>query len=330
MNKSRIFKFWPLFAAVSAVVLISGLILGILLGYNYAADKIEHKTLEVSYDAVVLLGEDTESELQTLCEDQLTVNNIKYTQKRTYEVTNGGVLEYTFVSSVSSETLEKVRAAVSEAITADGSIYADAEMYVNVHEYRAQAMYETLWRGAIAIGVGAVVALVYIGVRCGLGRALAGACLALHDSAFVLAVLAIARIPVYTYAPVLFGAIGALLSVLLWLVQSVKMRETFKDASLRGVSAQEAITVSLKSSMPIMLVLLVALAVTVGLFGGIAVGGVRLFVLPLLIPVAVSAYSSLCLGPVLYAPIKNKFDKMALKRRRRYSGSQKQKEVEEA
>lgn len=330
MNKSRIFKLWPLFTAVSAVILIAGLVLGILFGYNYAADKIESKTIEVTYDAVVLIGEKTEEDLQKLCEDQIKACGLKYTQKRTYEVTNGGMLEYTFASSASAEKLQAVKAAVESAIYAEDSVYADAEMYVNVHEYRAQPMYEAIWRGAIGVGVGVIVALVYVGIRCGLGRALVGACLALHDSALVLAILALTRIPVYTYAPVLFASVGALLSVLLWLIQSVKMRENFKEASFRGVSAAEAISASLKSSLPAIVAILIALAVPVALFGGIAVGGVRLFVLPLLLPIAVSAYSSLCLGPVLYAPIKDKFDKMALKRKRRYAGAQKQTEVEEA
>lgn len=329
MNNSRIFKLWPIFAAISAVILISGLILGILLGYNYSAEKVESKTLEVTYDAVVLIGENTEEDLQKLCESQLDANSLKYTQKRTYEVTNGGMLEYTFEASVSTEKLQAVKSAVESAIYATDSAYADAEMYVNVHEYQAQAMYETVWRGAVAVGVGVIVALVYIGIRCGLGKALVGACLAVHDSAMVLAILAITRIPVYAYAPVLFGAIGALLSVLLWLMQSVKMRENFKDAEFRNLSATEAISASLKSSILAIVAILVALAVPVALFGGIAASGVRLFVLPLLLPIAVAAYSSLCVGPVLYAPIKSKFDSMALKRRRRYAGAQKQKEAEE-
>ena len=49
-------KLWPIFVAVSAVVILAGVILYALFGFNVSAEKPEYKTFEVQYNVVVGLS----------------------------------------------------------------------------------------------------------------------------------------------------------------------------------------------------------------------------------------------------------------------------------
>ena len=95
----------------------------------------------------------------------------------------------------------------------------------------------------MALAVAAVVVLVYIGFRFGWGRTLTGLCLTVHDVFLTLALFALTRIPMAAAAPLLVAAAAAVISLLLWMVQCMKMRETFKDPAFRTMDAEEAVNV---------------------------------------------------------------------------------------
>lgn len=325
MNKRfGIAKLLPLWLALSAVVIIVGIVLYALFGFNYAAS--ETKTFEVTYNAVVSINE-KEEELQQICEDAFSANGLKYSDKTVYDElstsyfseTGENVLVYTFSGSVSDEALSTVENAV-KAKLGENELYRDVS--VSAHMQTRESFYESAWRGAIGIAVGAIVALIYVGIRFGIGSALTGLVACVHDSVLTLALLAIARIPVYAYTPLLFAAIAAFLSLLLWIVQCTKMRESFKDPAYGALSAEEAVQESYKASWKTGLAVSGTLAAVVAVIGLVAASGVRLFMLPALIPVLVGTYSSLVVAPALFVPIKARFDRMKLKRKR-YAGKQK-------
>lgn len=331
-NRIRPVKLLPVWIAVSAVVILAGIILTALLGFNFSADKPKSKTFEVQYDVLIQITESEEA-LQDVCEDAFEKAGIEFVGSAVteevdpstlYETVNKKLV-YTFAGSVSDDSLaqaaESVRTAVEEMKTSDTKL-ENSEVYVSYHSLNNQVFYEAVWRGAVAIAVGAIVALIYVGIRFGVGSALTGLCLCVHDALFTLAVFAIARIPTYYFAPLVFAAMAVVLSVILWTVQCFKMRENFKDPSYAALSAEEAVAESGKTAWKIIVGIAVSLAVVFIVCGALATSASRLFLLLGVVPVAVAVYSSLLLGPAIHVPVKAAFDKLKAKRSR-YVGKKK-------
>lgn len=322
----------PIFLAISAVILIAGIVLYALFGFN--CDSGAGKSFEVTYDAVVTIS-DGGDRVEEVCEETFSSVGIDYEKK--YEAapaidsssladTGDFTVRYLFGEDVSDETLAAVKNTVEGVLTSE---FEGAEIYIAVRSQAAASTFaEPAWRGAVALAVAAVVVLVYIGFRFGWGRTLTGLCLTVHDVFLTLALLAITRIPVAAAAPLLFAAAAAVISLLLWMVQCMKMRETFKDPAFRTMDAEEAVNECSKSSYKAVLYVVAALAVVFIVVGAVAAPGVRTFFLPLLLPLAVSAYSSLVLGPTLYLPMK-KLDDRSNAKKGRYVGKKKAEKAEE-
>ena len=322
----------PIFLAVSAVILIAGIVLFALFGLHFETQA--GKSFEVTYDAVVTIA-GGEERVEEICEDTFESLGIGYEKKSeaapaidssSLSSTGDVTVRYLFAEDTSADALRSAQDAVESVIAGE---FAGADVYIVVRTQGAALFFgEPAWRGAVALAVAAVVVLVYIGFRFGWGRALTGLCLTAHDVLLTLALLAITRIPVAAATPLLFAAAAAVISLLLWMVQCMKMRETFKDPAFRTMDAEEAVNECGKTSNKTVLFVAAALAVVFIVAGAVAAAGTRAFFLPLLLPLAVSVYSSLVLGPTLYLPLKRLDDRNNAKKGR-YVGKKKAEKAEE-
>ena len=344
MNNKRL-QLLPLWAAISAVIIIAGIVLMALLGFNTALDKPSAKTFDVYYNVVVDLSEGGEDKLKDLCEDAFAKAGISYEQAEVLEGQTAPVslnqsgfsstgtdflLRYTFAGDVSDEKLASAKAAAEAAIDGDKMFLTPAETYVSFDTVTLQPMNEAMWRGAVGVAVAAVVALIYVAIRFGLGCALTGLVACVNDAFLTLAVLAIARIPVYAFAPMLYAAIAAVVSAVLWLVRCMKLRDAAKEPSAGALSAEESVaqvcrdtdkTVWLAAGLTLAVVLVAALCT-------LTTGAMPVFAAALL-PVAAGLYSSMLLAPALHVKVKAKFDAMK-KKHVRYEGKKKAKADAEA
>lgn len=326
-------KLLPVWIAISAVILIAGIVLFALMGFNTTPEARNNKTVEVSYGVTVEITTGAEEKLEETCKAAFEANGLKPIHENLVveidsnsgSVTGDKKLVYTFADSASFAALEAARAQIDAA---KGEFPATADIFVSVHGGEGSLFGESIWRGAIALVVGAVVVLVYIGIRFGIGAALTGLTTCVHDSFLALAFLAITRIPVYAFAPLLYAGVAAVVSLLLWLIQCIKMRENFKEPSYKSLSAEEAVAQSGKTALGWILGVGGAIALTIAVCGGIATAGVRLFLLPALVPVAAAIYSSLLFGPALHVYVKAAFDKRKLKSKR-YAGKAKAQETKD-
>ena len=217
MNNKRL-NLLPVWAAISAVIIIAGIVLMALLGFNNSLDRPESKNFDVYYNVVVDLSEERKATLEGYCEDAFAAQGIAYEEKTTLSgqtdpvsqnqssftgTGNDFVLRYTFSADVSDEALAAAKAAVEANIGGNQEFspdYNGAETSVSYYTLELQAMNESVWRGAIAVAVGAIVALIYVAIRFGMGCALTGLVACVNDAFLTLSVFAIARIPVYTFA----------------------------------------------------------------------------------------------------------------------------------
>lgn len=322
-------KLLPVWLAVFATFLIAGIVLFALLGFNFSPEARDNKTVEVSYGVAVEIAENGEENLEDVCEKAFDANGLKpIHENRVSEIdSNSGSatgdkkLVYTFSGDVSDEALQAARAAIDGA---KAQFPATSDIFVSVHGGEGSVFGESIWRGAVALAVGAIVVLVYIGIRFGVGAALTGLTVCAHDVLFTLALFAVTRIPVYAFAPLLYAGVAAVVSLILWMMHCIKMRDNFKEPSFKSLSAEEAVAQSVKTSRPWVIGIVISLAAAIVLLGGIATAGVRLFLLPALIPVAVALYSSLLFAPALHVPVKAAFDKRKLSRKRYNAKSKKE------
>lgn len=337
MSKKRL-NLLPVWAAISAVIIIAGIVLMALLGFNEALDRPESKTFDVYYNVVVDLSEDRKSELATYCEDAFADAGILFTDKQTLEgqtdpvstgqgsfssTGNDFLLRYTFSADVSDESLAAAKAAVEASIAGNEGFALPAETYVSFDTISLQPMNEAMWRGAVAVAVAAIVALIYVAVRFGIGSALTGLVACVNDAFLTLAVFAIARIPVYAFAPMLYAAVAAVLSAIFWLIRCMKLRDDAKEPSAGTFSAEESVANAVRATdkivwavAGILLALLAVCALCTVMTGAAAVFAGAL------VPVAAALYSSMLLAPALHVKVKARFD--AMKRRHaRYEGKKK-------
>ena len=325
MNKFTPWKRLPIWLAVSAVVIIAGIILMALLGFNTAAEKPDNTKFEDEYNIIVINDEKMQDSIKTYCEDVFESNDLcaadVQTTQGTGETQDRNAFIYTFTGEVSAEKQAKVKSEVESKIAANEALSADlVDIYTSWHTETVTSTADHVWRGAIAVGV--VVALVYLGIRFGLGCALTGLAISLHDALFTLAVLAIARIPVYAAAPVWYAAIAALLSLAFWLIHCIKLR-TLKKESQVPLDADTAVEGGYTGAWKWVAVSAGLVAVVVLLTGLIATAGVRTMALPLLIAVVAAAYSNLLLGPAIHLHVRRALDKFSRGNKLKYVGKEK-------
>lgn len=332
-------KFWPLFVAVSAVVILAGIILYALLGFNVTAEKPDYKSFEVQYDVVAVIN-NKEEDVQKVCEDAFAANGLKFESKNTYDEVAGSLtlptgakrLVYTFSADAPEEALASAKAAAEENLVFknEAGETLGVESAVSVVTVAGESFYEAGWRAAVAIAVGAVVVLVYIGIRFGVPSGLSGLVGMVNAVFFTLGFFAITRIPLFAVAPLLYAAIAAVSFALFWLLHCMKMRENFKSPEFSKFEADEAVAESLKTSDKFVYFTAGAIGIALLAVGAVAAAGVRTLVLPALVAAAVSLYSASLLTPSVHVYCKRAFDKIKKNKVRKYSGKKKKGETEEA
>ena len=341
MNKpARTFKLFPVWIAVSAVILLAGIVLFALLGFNTSAERPESKTVDVSYNVSVALAPDGEETLEEICETAFEQNGLRYDDKTLLDEQSapvsstqtgftptgaGWLLRYTFAADTDDADLAAVVTAIRtevEAALGAQTFPAAAEVNVSSHTLVNQSMNEAIWRGAVGLAVGVVVALAYVGLRFGAGAAVTGLTMCVHDALLTLAFFAITRIPVYSFAPLLFAAIAAVVSVALWLVRCAKLRDIAKEPATASLPAGDAVGEACAATDKTVLAISGVLAAVFAVCAAcIPVGG-ALIAAPAIACFALTAYSSMLFAPALHVPVKAAFDRLKAKRRR-YAGKTK-------
>ena len=330
IKRLKSLKLWPLYLAVSAVVILAGIILYALMGFNTAMDKAEYKTFEVRYNVVAVIN-NKEEEVQKVCEDAFQANGLSYSAKNVYSdvagstnlETGGKRLVYEFAASTADTALAAAKTTAESKLAfkgADGEDLA-VEMNVTVNTVKGQSFYEASWRAAVAIAVGAVVVLVYLGVRFGVASALSGLVGMVNATFFTLGVFAVFRIPVYSAAPLLYAAIAAIAFTLLWLLHCMKMRDNFKDPDFGKYDAASAVASSLLTSDKTVYWTAGAFALAIALVGAVTASTAMMaLVLPALVAVCAGLYSAALFAPSVHVPCKCAIDKFKSRKTPTYQG----------
>lgn len=313
MKTDALSKKLPVWIAVSAVIMVIGLVLFFVTGFNLSPQATDKKSVAIAYDSYITIDDKLVDEVENICNDVFSSTdlNVKYTYKST--VSGGGTLEFVFDSDTDSVALETAKDAIISSLESSSGELSNATYEGVVHVYASESMYKYIWRGAIAGAAAVLFAFVYVAIRYKLSMGAVVAVTAVHDVALVIALSLICRVSVSPYFMGIL-AFALVYSILNSCAVFSEMRKCLKDENVKQLPSEEAAAVmssaSRKVSLRIAVLTFAALAVLV-LFTIFFSKGVFLSVIPAILSVAVSAYSSCIFVPALYTPFKVAADKRA-------------------
>lgn len=316
MNKTvGKFKLW---AILSALVIVAGIVILAVFGFNPDTTVSDVKTLSVELESYVDISDARVESVKEICESEFEKAGLKdaYTVKA--DMSNGGELLYVFDKNTDDAKLNEAKDAIGAALNAasegDGAL-SGAFFYVSTGSENAIAVVPSgyIWRGALAGAVILLVIFVYVSVRYKLNMGIAGTVSSLVGALLTLAVVALVRIPVTTSVAYI-GAFALLFTALTSMLTFNKMRENFKTDEYKAMSAEEAVSSSVQTKSVLFFALLSIIALV--LVGAIAVTSVRWFAVAALVAVVMGTFSSLIFMPAMYLPMKKISDKRAAERAR--------------
>ena len=330
MKTNFLRKKWPVWLSISGAILLIGLIMFLVFGFHLSVTERDTKSVSVNYDAYLTLDESLLETAEDTCLTVIDEYSVSLKQVKRASYTSGGCFEFVFEDSVDTATLESVKDAMLSALSSkEGVSQAYYTASVNANVMAVNAAY--IGRFAIALGCAIVIAFAYVAIRFRLGAGVTVAALAVHDVLMVLAFTAITRIPV-TIAFVGAVAFALAISLLLSVLSFVYVRSLKEDENLKAMPQEEAFELVMKRARKTVCVfsaLALVAIVGVALLSLISSVSLLTFAVPAAFAVLVSAYSSICLLPVIYMPMKAIADKRAAEKAIKYVAAQK-KTVEES
>ncbi len=347
MSKLNLKKLLPVFMAISIAIVVAGIILFAVLGFNASLDRPVQDKLDVKYDSNI--GAQNETTLQNFAEKTLTDAKISFEKEIVKDYTstndtNGSLIESSYrivrytLSGGDETAYTAAKDKIADEIAAHSGLngdqpdiyyYADGSVSLYQEQLALAGTGSAGWRGAIALAVGAIVALVYVTFRFGVPCGVAGLVTCAHDGLFTAALFAVLRIPVYSSAPLLYAAVSVFVSALLWVFYANRIRAIYKDPDTASLPAETVADRARSEGWKTALLLAGLCGIVIAVLGLVGTLGSIALVLPAIIGVAVPVYSTFVFGPAVFAVVRKQFDKRRAVRNRVYVGKKKKADTEE-
>ena len=330
MNKNKTLF---LSLVISLVIIIAGVVLFSVFGFNGDGTYKDKTVITVSGSTVMTTDDDFMGELKDVCKDALKDADAKVSSVAKLESTDSIKFEYTLRGSYNDAEITALVSAVKGAIdakkTAD-NMYGQAFLKVNGHTLEGVNHYKYFWTFAISALVVAVVAFVYFVIRFNLSLSIAMGVACLHDVLLTWGFIALTRIPMGAGVAAV-GALALLASVFVNGLVFEKMRRDFKTET--KLNATDAVYASLKQTKNLVITTLALMLVVFAILAivGIIVGlDLTFMMLGAIVAVIVVGYSSLVVCPALVAILKEKFDaRKSAKAKYNYSSDKNEKQLSE-
>ncbi len=303
--KTNLSKKLPLFSALSLAVMVVALVMFFLFGFNVASQEADRKVISITYDSYITIDEDLEEEVEDTCKAVIKSEGCSYLYVRSSTISGGGIIEFAFDTSYDTSLLESVKDAMLEKLSTEGEL-ANSTYEGVVQSLTSRSFSSYIGRAAIAGAVCAVFAFLYVLIRFGLAQSVVTLLNALHDSLLVVALALIFRIPVTTtfVAVVAFALVYSLINSML---SFVEVRRIANKEDVKLMAIEDSVALSLKAGKKASLKLAAVTAAALAVLGAVSAFtafGITLMVVPAVIAVCVSLYSSFVFLPEGYSLIK--------------------------
>ena len=307
----RITNKLPVWLAVPAVLIIAGLVLFFVLGFQPAASIADSRSLVVSHDQYVNADEELKDAFVDICLAQIEEADVELIDYDVADTATGGYAEFRFAPETENGTLSSLLSGILTALESDAELgngnYAGSQ-----HDNVSQYAYDYIWRAAVSAGVALALAFVYVMIRYRVSMGIAALAAGVLDVAMTLALVLILRIPVTTVLSA--AAIFAVFfSVLVSCVAFGRMRSLLKSEEYADKPAGEAMEDAARAAVRPVLILGIAAIVFFALLSVFCGAAIRAFTLPALCAVAASTFSGTLLSPSLAAALRVCWEKIVVK-----------------
>ena len=292
-------RFSVITLAVAIVLLAVSIIVSVLCGVNYGAGLKDSKTVTVTVNSFVYNNE--REVLEETCENVFEANGIS--AKFVYRSQMSGdnrELAFVFDAKTDDAKLATVKTALkaklneeagNEASALNGAIVNVASSSEAIQTAIASAR---LWRSAIAVGVFAILAFVYVAIRHGLSYGLVALVAPLTTAILTTSLTLLTRIPV-TSASFYAVITSALIASVFVMMLVGKISGNAKEDAYAEADDATLIKESLTSDWVVWMA--VALGVAFVLIGAIATSAVRYFALTAFVGLVVATFVGLIFAP---------------------------------
>ncbi len=311
MNKkftNRVIGKPVLLALLSLIVIVAGIVVAAVCGFNKAATTDDAKFLSVNLENIVY--ERDLDKVEELCEKVFEKTGVDYNYVQYGEMQGGNQeLAYVFDKDVK---LDKAVATIKASLDA---AYPDNFSYVTLHTEEVQASLPTdyiVW-GAVASAIAAVLAFIYVSARHNLAAGLALCVAMLFGFGLTFAAFALTRIAVTTAFTYLMP-FAMLATAIMAMCTFSKINELRKTEKGKELSAKELTEESVATKEILTFATIVAVALV--LVGAIATYTMRMNAISALIALLFSTFAGWLVAPAVYMPLKAAADKRAANRAR--------------
>ena len=321
---------WKIWAIVAAVVLLAGVIVSAIFGFNLSSTVDDTKTVTVRVESY--LSEPQAAKVENICIAEFNKVGAYTDYEVEASIANGKVKEYvyTFDANTSRATLETAQGKIKAAFESEESLKG-LFLYVTVNENATIGILAKgfVWRAALAFAVATVALFIYSAIRHKVAQGLLVTGVTVLGTALAVVLVGLVRIPVtttivYAFAfAFIYSAFGAL-------TFAASVKSGLKDPENAEKSVEEIVvsSVAVKETVIFAGALLLALI----LVGAIAITAVSWLAVAAIIGLVAGLYTTLIFLPSVYLPVKKCADKRAEKRARYdyKKGAKKEKSEEQA
>lgn len=226
------------------VVIVAGLAVMGFAGFNGSYEyKGGYETRVIAEEAIG----DMPDKIQLSAEDYFVQNKINYTVKK---IDEGRIFIFSTAKKITDEQIDALKAEVEKATN---NIYTIEVVQNEVSTYEVKA---GIGKALIAMAILTVVAFVYALIRYRFALALTVIITSICQALLTIALLAITRI-VVTPAVVMTTILGFALAIVYALYFASKVKDEGKNVANKGVSVKEIAENATKSSIALVLSILV-------------------------------------------------------------------------
>ncbi|MBQ9117620.1 MAG: hypothetical protein IJY11_00255 [Clostridia bacterium] len=281
---------WKLWTAIVAVIMVVGIVIAAVFGFNTHVDLQSVKTVTVDYSDIYV---EKVEDLEETCENSFDKSDVTPLKKTVSVKSNAEIIYYFDVDADLTEAVETLK---EDIATATSSTLV--KVSVHTEEFQQGLSEDYILRAAIAVGVFAVAAFVYVALRYKLSMGITLAASILAAAGMTVALVAIIRIPVaasFAYAVAFAVLVTAVMSIMTF----NRLRDNAKDKDKqKDMTAQEKTVAAVPTKQ--ILTLAVALTLAVGVLGAI-VAVARWFAVTAFIGIVASVASAWIFAPALFA-----------------------------
>lgn len=327
MNKFKPASKFRIFAIVSCVLIVIGMVLGTVFHFvtgdffNYDGEYSSYKSVSVSYIMIEINSGEEKLDLEAVCDEAFANAGLKYYLKKTdsNSLSNSGQLEYLFKSSTDSQALKAAKEEINSKI-AKLPIFSDGiqpTSRADVHEV------QTIIGGAYVTSMAAIVLATIVVAQfiCTMMRyrfsaAFTAIAIDLHNLALFAALLALCRVPVSS-AVMVFAVIVTLATAigLTYLLEKIKRNakenEKLSVEEVANLSAEQTLKANI--ALPTFLVIVAVLLFVAMAISAASVLSVLTPALLAIVGFIVTVYGTALFAPALYCFIKKTGNKIIAK-----------------